>query len=459
MFIGRREETQELTTYLKSPKQENIVIYGRRRIGKSELIKETLRQINEPYIFFQAKETTIEDNINSLSRIIIKHYNLGEVFFKSLEDIFTFLFERSTENLIFVIDEYPFLRSLEKGIDSILQSIIDKYKNNSKIKIVLLGSYIEIMAKLNDLDSALSGRISKMMFVSQMNYQEASEFYPEVDLETKVKYFSIFGGMPYYNSLIDLNKTFEENVRHLIINNGGILGDFIEVSLSKELRKINNANNVFLAIAKGYRKYTDILGQLGNSIKSAQLAVILDTLIAMDLIVKTTPINEPLNTRKTFYEINDNFVSFFYTYIYRYLSERIMLDAEIFYELIVKEDFENKFVPKMFEKMAKEYLIIQNRKRKLIPPIINIGKYWYDNPIEKINGEFDLVSKDNKGYIVYEAKYINRKIVDKEIDWVKKQLEKGKVEYYKLGFFSREGFEISNPEDYYLKTLRDLYSF
>lgn len=77
----------------------------------------------------------------------------------------------------------------------------------------------------------------------------------------------------------------------------------------------------------------------------------------------------------------------------------------------------------MFEKMAIEYLIIENRKRKMIPQILNIGKYWYDNSIEKSNGEFDLVSKDNKKYIVYEAKYINRKIEDKEIDWMKKQLE------------------------------------
>ena len=232
MFIGRKEEITDLLNLLNTDKQENIVIYGRRRIGKSELIKETLKQFGKQYIFYQAKETTLNDNIASLSNIITKHFNLGELTFNSLEDLFTFVFKNDA---VLVIDEYPYLTALEKGLDSILQAVIDEYKNTSKTKLVLLGSYIDVMKRLNEADNPLFGRISRMMFISEMNYQDASLFYPNVDLETKVKYYSVFGGVPYYNSLIDETKTFKENVVELIIKSNSVLGDFVEMVLSKEI--------------------------------------------------------------------------------------------------------------------------------------------------------------------------------------------------------------------------------
>ncbi|MDY0278415.1 MAG: hypothetical protein RBQ97_10075 [Acholeplasma sp.] len=138
--------------------------------------------------------------------------------------------------------------------------MIDKYKDDSKLKIILLGSYIDIMQKLNQSDNPLFGRISKMLFLKEMNYLETSSFYESCDLDTKVKYFSVFGGMPYYNSLIDINKSFEENLNKLIIDKNSVLSDFIDFTLLKELRKINHAHSVFAAIALGYKKYNDILG-------------------------------------------------------------------------------------------------------------------------------------------------------------------------------------------------------
>ena len=96
-------------------------------------------------------------------------------------------------------------------------------KNKSTLKLVLLGSYIDIMSKLNELDNPLYGRISSMMFIGEMNYQDASLFYSDVELDTKVKYYSVFGGVPYYNSLIDSNKSFKENMIDLIIRNNSQL--------------------------------------------------------------------------------------------------------------------------------------------------------------------------------------------------------------------------------------------
>jgi len=458
MFVGRKDELNNLSKFFDSDKQENIIIYGRRRIGKSELIKEALKHSNKNFIFYQAKETTIEDNIKSLSKSISDFFNLGAIIFDSIESIFEFMFSRN-EDFIFVIDEYPYLVNLEKGLDSIVQKSIDNFKQNSRLKLVLLGSYIDIMAKLNHVDNPLNGRISSMMFINEMNYQEVSLFYPNVELETKVKYYSVFGGVPYYNALIDERKSFEENLTDIALNKNSPLSDYIEMTLSKELRKINNANSVFSTIARGVSKFNDILSNQGNSMSSSQLSHVLNDLIGMDLLKKTTPINESANSRKTYYQIKDNFVDFFYKYIYRNQTERLMMNINDFYHDFIKDDLFNKFIPKKFEDICAQYLIIKNKNRLINSPIHKIGKYWYDNPIEKVNGEFDLVSKDKEGYIVYEVKYTNEKINNSVINKLTKQLEKCNVSYYNLGFFSKSGFDVNGSNEYILIHLEEIYSF
>lgn len=456
MFVGRKEELEVLSKLFESKNQENIIIYGRRRIGKSELIKQALKESSKKYIFYQAKETTIEDNINSLSVKVSNFYKLGPIIFKSLEDIFEFVYKQE-EEVIFVIDEYPYLVNLLNGLDSIVQKCIDTYKHTSKLKLVLLGSYIDIMSKLNHIDNPLYGRISSMMFISELNYQEASLFYPSVDLDTKVMYYSLFGGVPYYNALIDESKSFTENIIKIIISKNSPLSDYIEMTLSKELRKINNANTIFQTIARGISKFNDILSNHGSSMSSSQLSHVLKDLMEMDLINKTTPINEPSNSRRTYYQISDNFIDFFYKYIYKNQTERLMMDNLDFYNEFIKEDFLTKHVPKKFEKISAEYLIIKNKKRLINPPIHLVGKYWYDNPVEKINGEFDLVTKDKLGYTVYEVKYTNSKVNDDTLIKLENQLTKCNVDYYKLGFISKQGFEITDHQKYNLITLEDLY--
>ncbi len=458
MFVGRKEELKRLKDVFVSDKQMNVVIYGRRRIGKSELVKEAIKRTKIDSIYYQAKESSIEDNLNSISDLISSKFNLGNVKFRSFEDVFNYLFALD-EKLVFVIDEYPYLSNLEKGIDSILQAVIDKHHLTSNIKLVLIGSYIDIMSKISYYNRPLYGRLNSIMFLKQLNYQEASMFYPLVDLETKVKYYSVFGGVPYYLTLIDKDLSFEENVNNLIINKNSQLSNFVELILSMELRKINNANLVFEAIATGKTRFSDILKSLDNTFSSAQLSQILNTLIDMDLINKTTPINDIENSRRTYYSISDNMIDFYYRYIYKNLSKRHMVTEKQFYEEFIKEDLNTQYIPKKFELIAKEYLIIENKLGNNDPLLYDLGKYWYDDPVNKVNGEFDIVSKADLGYVVYEVKYTNTPVKDSDIKHLLEQLKRCNVNYYNIGFFSKSGFNISDDKSYYLRTLEDLYRF
>ncbi len=144
--------------------------------------------------------------------------------------------------------------------------------------------------------------------------------------------------------------------------------------------------------------------------------------------------------RKSGYYITDQLPLFYYRYVFRYSSQMSVMDPEAFYDRYIKEDFEEKYVPKIFEEICRQYLIRQNRLGRLKEPFEKIGKYYYDNPKEKTNGEFDIVTWNPKGYIFYEAKFkkarINRKTIEKEIA----QVEQSPLSCYQYGFFSKSGF-------------------
>lgn len=456
MFVGRVEEVKRLRDAILSPKQENIVIYGRRRIGKSELIKHAIGQSGVPFLYYQAKETSETDNIESLSGLVAEQFNLGGATFSSMESVLGFLFDRSTSPFVLVIDEYPYLRALNHGLDSVLQKQIDQ-KKQSQLKLVLLGSFIDVMKDVLESSRPLYGRITLTLFLSELNYQDVSAFYPKANLETKIHYYSVFGGVPYYNQLIDPTQSFENNVCRLIIDENGTLNDFVELFLSKELRKIQNANSVLEVIASGKRKFSDILEKLQPMLSSPQLAFVLDSLIQMDLVHKSTPINEPKTSRKTYYEIKDNFVRFHYRYVFKHSSKRSVLNPEMFYNLFVKEDFHTQFAPFIFELVAKQYLVIKNKKGLIRPPYVDIGKLWYDNPKTRTNGEFDVVAKRQDGLVVFEAKFTNSPVTDADVEEEIRQLSECRIEYVQLGFFSRSGFLLSHPERFICTTLDDLY--
>lgn len=189
----------------------------------------------------------------------------------------------------------------------------------------------------------------------------------------------------------------------LIASPGARLENEVSMYLNSEISKITNVNEVFEALAKGYFKYKDILEQ-SNVSSGPTLIDTLDKLIKMDVVKKEAPINDENNKRKAGYFVSDNLSLFYYKYIYRNISRMSIMDSEVFYKKYIDEDFETQYVPKIFEEICKQYLVRLNRAGDIENPIEKIGKYYYDDPVNKTNGEFDIVTLDDNGYILYEAK-------------------------------------------------------
>ena len=431
-FYGREQQQKKMDRLLSKSGVQAALIYGRRRVGKSELIKQCLKKTDTLQLYYECKQTTEMNNVESLCALISEQLRLPTLGFANMELVLDYLFRRSEqEDLILVLDEYPYLRETVKGMDSVLQSLIDRYMDKSALKLVICGSYVDTMKSLLARENPLYGRMDLVIDLEPMDYYESALFYPAYSSEDRVRLYSVFGGIPYYNRQIDSSLTVRENIQELISAPGSRLENEVSMYLKSEISKISNANEVFEALAKGFSKYSDL---------------------------KQAPINDADNRRKSGYFIVDNLSLFYYRYIFRFLSQRNVLDEDVFYDRYINEDFETQYVPRIFETVCRQYLIRQNRAGKIEPAFDRIGKYYYDDPKTRTNGEFDTVTEDPQGYIFYESKFRKDPLTLAMIHEEMKQVQATGLNCYKYGFFSRSGFQCDPTERMIFIPLDDLYA-
>ena len=296
-FIGRNEELRKINNIMTKNIFSTTLIYGRRRVGKSELVKYVLRQNSCLKIYYECKEVNEKSNVDSLSDTLSDALNLPRLAFNDFESILKCIFKLAiSQKIILVLDEYSYLKKTIPGIDSIIQSLIYSFKEQSQLSFILLGSYINIMKSLLLPTNPLYGRIDLTINLKPMDYYDSSLFYPSFLNEDKIKLYSVFGGIPYSNRLIDSTKTVKENIIDLITSDGARLENEVSMYLNSEISKIANANEVLQALAKAYSKFSDILSQSHVSSRPT-LVDVLEKLMKMDIVVKIAPINDFSNKK------------------------------------------------------------------------------------------------------------------------------------------------------------------
>ena len=192
-FLGRKNQVKLIINFLNSNKNNAALVYGRRRVGKTELLKHCLNQSLATSIYYECKETSELNNVESFSEIISETFGLPPLAFNSFEATLAFLYKQATEKeIIVVLDEYPYIRNVVKGLDSIIQSFVDNNKSKSKLKLILCGSYVETMKSLLEEKSPLYGRFDLVMHLKAMDYYESSLFYKDFSNEDKIRLYSVF---------------------------------------------------------------------------------------------------------------------------------------------------------------------------------------------------------------------------------------------------------------------------
>ena len=457
-FIGRTVQLKKLKNEMLSENMRMSLIYGRRRVGKSELVKQAVKESGIKSIYYECKQVTEASNVQSICDVVSETLGLPKLGYTSIEELLAYIFMLSKdENLIFVLDEYPYLRGSVKGLDSIIQSLVDKHRETAKLKLIILGSYVDIMRSLLEHSNPLFGRIDLVIDLKQMDYYESSLFYPNMSDEDKVRIYSVFGGIPYFNRLVNDRKNVKENIIDLIASPGARLENEVSMYLNAEISKIINANEVFEALARGFSKYSDILSKSHVS-SGPTLVDVLEKLIRMEVVEKKAPINDEHNKKKAGYYICDNLSLFYFRYIFRYSSQLKIMDPEVFYDKYIAADFEENYVPHKFEEICRQYLIRQNRLGNITPVIEKIGKYYYDDPKTRTNGELDVVTLDEKGYVFYEVKFREKKISKEVIEEEIRQVKETGLNCYKYVFFSRAGFTEDETDEIRHIELRQIYS-
>lgn len=458
-FFGRDFELFEIKKGLESSSFEAILVYGRRRVGKTELIRAATQDFRYPLIHCEFKRAALSTNLKLLSSKITEVFNLPESFvFPSFDEAFDYIFKTSVNNpMLLVMDEFSFVLSEDSSIDSALSIAIDKYKHESRLKLIVSGSYVKLMTNLIDGNAPLYGRFNHILPIHPFDYYTASLFYPNYSNEEKIYMYSIFGGVAYFNSLIDKNLTPQENVLNLVIKRDSILEHEINEIILAETSKINDMNTLINLIGKGTTKYSDILKSLSMN-KGSSPAYPLKKLIEMDVIKKVSPINDKNNKKRTFYSFKDNLIHFYYRYIFEHIDKRNIMNPEDFYEEFIERDLKENYIPGKFEEITAEFLVRISKAHRLEPVIYDIGTYIYNNPGKKISRQFDVVTLDKNGYISYECKYTNKPVGKSILEEEAFQTQTSDIPFYKLGFVSKNGFTKDlDPNAYNLFELRDFF--
>ena len=439
MFIGREKELKVLKDNFKLDSLKCILVYGRRRIGKTELINEAINESGKPYLSLLARKVQANINLEDFIRDTKDFINQPGFNPASFYDYFVSLLEFSKTNpFICFIDEFCFLKENDNSIDSTLQKALELHGRNAKITFVICGSYVDTMRQLIDINAPLYGRFNDIINLHAFDYYDSSQFYNDLSLEDKVKYYSVFGGTAFNIIKLDYSKTFEENIIDTFIPNESFFEKEINLVLGKELQKEENVNTLFELIAGGVKKYKELNDRMGDPGKD-NIGRYIKKLEELDLIKKSFSVNAK-SERRPLYYISDNLLDFYYTYLAKMKRIRSIMDPKVFFETYIKEDLYTKYIPRKFEQIVGEYLIRNNGISKNVPLFDSIGRLLYtDN--KDINREYDIVINTKDGLIPFECKYtknkINSKIIEEEIESFKGLPFK----ISKFAFVSKNGFE------------------
>lgn len=456
-MIGRKNEFIKLTEHLNSQKFESILVYGRRRVGKTYLINEALKTLKKTRIIKYAfRDVATSVNIREFSFFVTKlldgmSYELGDI-----ESILNYISIKTKKKFVLFLDEYSFLRRKDNGIDSYFQRFIDDNVDEKGIKIIFAGSYMDIMESLIEREAPLYGRMNLILKLRTFNYFESSLFLSDkLNSEEKFKFYATFGGLGFALKNIDNSKNFKQNLIELFLSKDSLFEKEITNILNIEFSKDVNVKYLLELIGNGTHKYKDLENEFIRNGISNNISYLLNKLIDLDLIKKEEHINK--NKNNSYYYIKDNMFDFYFTFISKNENIRESLTDNDFYEFILKK-IENEYLPRKFEDVSKEFLLLLNKNGNG-PFFYEIGSLTYNDPINKKNSQFDIVTKKEDYLIDYECKYYSRLLNFDDYKKEEEQVLKTSIVFNEIRFISKEGVDDTFPKNIINYKLEDFYNF
>ena len=438
MFIGREKELKNLNRLYVSDKFEFAVIYGRRRVGKTAIINEFTK--GKPSICFTGVETNEKQNLENFSKCILEYASgiNADTTFNSFQSALEYVFEIATKKrIILVIDEYPYVARASKSLASTLQLLIDKYKDNSKLFLILCGSSMSYMEDhVLAYKAPLYGRRTAQFKIQPFEFLEACEYFKKFSKVDQALAYGIMGGTPQYLLQINDNLSIEENVKNTYLNPTSSIYEEPNNLLKQEVREPAIYNAIITAIAMGSSKMSEISSKVGED--TSVCATYIKNLIALGIVKKETPYGDD-SARKTIYSIEDNMFRFWYRFVPENTSIIARGAADLAYKRI--EPQLSNYMGAIFEDICKQYLWKLLLDGNCVINFTELGRWWGADPKTRKQEEIDIVGIADKNSALFaECKWTNEKV---DIGVLEKLIERSELfshknkQYYvfaKMGF-------------------------
>ena len=479
MFIGREAELKFLNDKYSEDDGQLIVLYGRRRVGKTETLREFCK--GKPHVFYSCAQTTDGIQLRNFSaRLLKENIPAGKYIseFEDWEKAFHAVLDLpyGDKKKLLVIDEFPYMCRGNKSIPSILQNLWDSELRQSNVMIILCGSAMSFIEKeLLAEKNPLYGRATGIYKMNKMGFYDAAKFFPEYTPRDKVLAYAILGGIPHYLRQWNPKLSIDENIKKNILTKGCILYSEVDFLLHQELRETPIYNSIIEAIALGSTKLNEI-SQKSLVSDTSKTSVYLKNLIDLEILEREfsvdAGIKEHANTNRGVYRLTDNFFRFWYAFGLANYSQLEDGDVEGVYEYAVKPAL-HEYASFAFEDVCREFVRQMQRENKLPFRYTKIGRWFGKTTVRDIQTEsgyrtaeteIDVlcVDKDKKNYLVGECKFKGVPFSYSDyLDTLAKLAPlKDKANFY-YAFFSESGFdaklsEIAKQENMMLYPLEEI---
>ena len=438
MFVGRSKELKKLQKLYESDSFEFAVFYGRRRVGKTTLINEFIK--DKKAVYYMSVEGTRKENLAGFSKALLSDCHGATPQFPDFESLLGYIDQLAVtgERMIIAIDEFPYLAASYPAISSMLQSHIDLHWKNSRLFLILCGSSMSFMEEqVLGYKSPLYGRRTAQFKLHPFTFFEARKMLPGFSPEEQAVLYGVTGGIPEYLSRISQTRTMDENILELFFDESGRLFEEPVNLLKQELREPASYHSIISAIAGGASRINEIATKTGMETSgcSNQIA----SLTALGIIRRETPVTEGVSSRKTIYRLEDSMFLFWYRFVRPNMSGIIQNAGETIYEHVVKPNMSD-YMGRVFEDMCQQYLYHPQIYATL--PFLpgNIGRWWGTDPVKKRQEEIDLMAIQDNQALLGECKWrnapVNREILEQLLDRGR-LFHHDKISYF---LFSKTGF-------------------